>query len=100
MVKRAQKEEITVILCKIIDAIDIDQGRGKQLVNKVLDKNNPFVEACQATTRKVPYTPVKGHEETTIIEKRSLTRIELQQHRTEFAQKGEKDVTYLRKNMV
>jgi hypothetical protein len=34
-------------------------------------------------------------EETTIIKKRSLTRTELQQYRTEFAQKGEKDVTYL-----
>jgi hypothetical protein len=47
----------------------------------------------------VSYTPVKGHEEsgeeTTIIEKRSLTRTELQQYRTEFAQRGEKDVTYL-----
>jgi hypothetical protein len=45
------------------------------------------------------YTPVKGREESgeeiTIIEKRSLTRTELQQYRTEFAQKGEKDVTYL-----
>jgi hypothetical protein len=47
----------------------------------------------------VTYTPVKGHEEseeeTTIIEKRFLTRAELQQYRTEFAQRGEKDVTYL-----
>jgi hypothetical protein len=38
--------------------------------------------------------PCKRHEEsgeeTTIIEKRSLTRTELQQYRTEFAQKGEK----------
>jgi hypothetical protein len=53
----------------------------------------------------VTYPPVKGHEEesgeeTTIIEKRSLTRTELQQYRTEFAQRGEKDVTYLRENMV
>jgi hypothetical protein len=49
----------------------------------------------------VSYTPVKGHEEsgeeTTIIEKRSLTRTELQQYRTEFAQRGEKYVTYLEK---
>jgi hypothetical protein len=47
----------------------------------------------------VTYTPVKGREEsgeeTTIIEKRSLTRTELQQYRTEFAQRGEKDITYL-----
>jgi hypothetical protein len=47
----------------------------------------------------VTSTPVKGREEsgeeTTIIEKRSLTRTELQQYRTEFAQRGEKDVTYL-----
>jgi hypothetical protein len=46
----------------------------------------------------VTYTPEKGCEEsgeTTIIEKRSLTRAELQQYRTEFAQRGEKDVTYL-----
>jgi hypothetical protein len=48
----------------------------------------------------VTYPPVKGHEEesgeeTTIIEKRSLTRTELHQYRTEFAQRGEKDVTYL-----
>jgi hypothetical protein len=44
----------------------------------VLGKNNPFIEACPATTRKVTYTPVKGHEEsgeeTTVIEKRSLTK--------------------------
>jgi hypothetical protein len=69
------------------------------LVNKVLGKNNPFIEACPATTRKMTYTPVKGREESgeeiTIIEKRSLTRTKLQQYRTEFAQKGEKDVTYL-----
>jgi hypothetical protein len=43
----------------------------------------------------VTYIPVKGHEETTIIEKRSLTRTELQQYRTEFSQRGEKDVKYL-----
>jgi hypothetical protein len=46
----------------------------------------------------VTYTPVNGREESeeiTIIEKRSLTRTELRQYRTEFAQKGEKDVTYL-----
>jgi hypothetical protein len=47
----------------------------------------------------VTYTPAKGceesGEETTIIEKRSLIRTELQQYRTEFAQRGEKDVTYL-----
>jgi hypothetical protein len=100
-VRRAQKEEIPVILCKIIDDTNIDQRRGKQLVNKVLGKNNPFTEACPATTRKVTYTPVKGHEEsgeeTTIIEKRSLTRTELQPYRTEFAQRGEKDVTYLKR---
>jgi hypothetical protein len=98
-VRRAQKEEIPVILCKIIDDTNIDQRRGKQLVNKVLGKNNPFTEACPATTRKMTYTPVKGcevsGEETTIIEKRSLTRTELQQYRTEFAQRGEKNVTYL-----
>jgi uncharacterized protein YqgV (UPF0045/DUF77 family) len=73
IVRRAQKEEISAILCKIIDDIDIDPRRGKQLVNKVLGENNPFIEACPATTRKVTYTPVKGHEEsgeeTTIIEK-------------------------------
>jgi hypothetical protein len=49
IVKRAQKEEIAAILCKMIDDIDIDQRRGKQLVNKVLGKNNPFIEACPAT---------------------------------------------------
>jgi hypothetical protein len=47
----------------------------------------------------VTYIPVKGHEEsgeeTTVIEKRSLTRTELQQYRTEFAQRGQKDVTYV-----
>jgi hypothetical protein len=99
IVRRAQKEEIPATLCKIIDDIDIDQRRGKQLVNKVLGKNNPYIETCPATTCKVTYTPVKGYEEsgeeTTIIEKRSLTRTELQQYRTEFAQRGEKDVTYL-----
>jgi hypothetical protein len=41
IVRRAQKEEIPAILCKIIDAIDIDRRRGKQLVSKVLGKNNP-----------------------------------------------------------
>jgi hypothetical protein len=50
---------------------------------------------------KVTYTPVKGREEsgeeTTIIETRSLTRTELQPYRTEFAQRGEKDVTYLKR---
>jgi hypothetical protein len=50
IVRRAQKEEIPATLCKIIDDIDIDQRRGKQLVNKVLGKNNPFTEACLATT--------------------------------------------------
>jgi hypothetical protein len=63
IVRRAQNEEIPAILCKIIDDIDIDQRRGKQLVNKVLGKNNPFIEACPATTQKVTYTTVKGHEE-------------------------------------
>jgi hypothetical protein len=47
----------------------------------------------------VTYTPVKGceesGEETTIIEKISMTRTELQQYRKEFAQRGEKDVNYL-----
>jgi hypothetical protein len=47
--------------------------------------NNPFIEACPAKTRKVTDTPVKGREESgeeiTIIEKRSLTRTELQQYR-------------------
>jgi hypothetical protein len=49
IVKKAQNEEIPAILCKIIDGTDIDQRRGKQLVNKVLGKNNPFIEACPAT---------------------------------------------------
>jgi hypothetical protein len=91
-------------LCKIIDDTDIDRRRGKQLVNKVLGKNNSFIEACPATIQKVTYTPVKGREEsgeeTTIIEKSSLARTELQQYRTEFAQRGEKDVTYLERIFV
>jgi hypothetical protein len=52
IVKKAQNEEIPAILCKIIDGTDIDQRRGKQLVNKVLGKNNPFIEARSATTQK------------------------------------------------
>jgi hypothetical protein len=51
-VRRDQKEELPAILCKIIDDIGIDQRRGKQLVNKALGKNNPFIEACPATTQK------------------------------------------------
>jgi hypothetical protein len=47
----------------------------------------------------VTYIPEKGHgesgEETTIMEKRSMTRIEVQKYRTEFAKRGEKDVTHL-----
>jgi hypothetical protein len=35
IVRSAQKEEIPAILCKIIDDTDIDQRRGKQLVNNV-----------------------------------------------------------------
>jgi hypothetical protein len=39
---------------------------------------------------------LERHElENTIIEHRALTRPEIQQYRQEYAQKGEKDITYL-----
>jgi hypothetical protein len=56
IVKRAQKEEIPAILCKVIDDIHIDRRRGI-LVNKVLGKNNPFIEACQQQLKR-PITPL------------------------------------------
>jgi hypothetical protein len=52
IVKRAKKEEIPEILCKIIDDIDTDRRMGKQLVNKVPGKNHLFIEACPAPTER------------------------------------------------
>jgi hypothetical protein len=60
----ADKSELPVILCKIIDDIDVDRCKGKQLATKIIQySNNPFLQdteksqqSCPCTTRRMTYT--------------------------------------------
>jgi hypothetical protein len=117
----ADKSDVPAILCKMIDDIDVDRCKGKQLATEIIQSsNNPCLQdiekpqqSCPCTTRRTTYTPSKGvhgdeqrsiddkeglegHKlESTIVKHRALTRPEIQQYRQEYSQKGEKDVTYL-----
>jgi hypothetical protein len=121
IISPADKSEVPATLCKIIDDIDVDRRKGKQLATKIIQSsNNPFLQDTEksqqsypCTTRRMTHTPSKvvhrdeqgsiedeegleGHKlENAILEHRALTIPEIQQYRLEYTQKGEKDVTYL-----
>jgi hypothetical protein len=42
LIARAKKQEISAILCKVIDDTDLDRCKGKQLAQKILSKNYSF----------------------------------------------------------
>jgi hypothetical protein len=107
IIARADKSEVPGILCKIIDDIDVDRHKGKQVATEIIQSsNNPLLQdietpqqSCVCTTRRMTYTPSKGvprdkqesiddeeglegHKfEDTIIKHRALTRPEVQQYR-------------------
>jgi hypothetical protein len=45
IIARAGKSEVLAILCKIIDDINVDRHKGKQLATKIIQSsNNPFLQ--------------------------------------------------------
>jgi hypothetical protein len=68
IIARADKSEVPGILCKIIDDIDVDRYKGKQVATEFIQSsNNPFLQdiekpqqSCPCTTRRMTYMPSKG----------------------------------------
>ena len=116
---RATRKEIPALLCKVISDVDNDRLQGKRLAKTVLEKvkvftNNPFLKELEeqmsgSWDQSLQSLPVSAERKTRPagregaergirrIETRNMTRAELQQFRTDFAQKETKDVEYMLK---
>lgn len=118
LLKRAKPSKVPGFLCTIIKDIDFDRMKEKQLASNLTERwrNNPFREDLEATNKgpvrclndtkislpvaanKVKAIPnhLTNHTHVSIeVESRPLTRIELQQIRQNFAQRGDKCASYV-----